>query len=322
MKPIISFVGPTAVGKTAASLVLAEAYLADGCSGVQIISADSRQVYQGLEVLTGADIPTGFEPATTPDFAYPFYQKDLVALHGISVIAPTEEWSVVHFQELALPIISLSQERDQAVIIVGGTGLYHDHLFSADPQLRVPPNPEIRNRAATLSIVELQDWLATVNPTWLAGLNNSDKNNPRRLIRALEISLQQPSQPETPEVPTAAHQYIGLSAPLETIQARIDQRVEDRFVEAVAEVAALQEQYDQLAQPVRTTMGFKELAAYASTEVDRAEVVTQWARREYQYAKRQFTWWNKRPEVSWIDTSDPGWQATVAVMTKSARLNQ
>ena len=322
MHTIISIVGKSAVGKTAAALAVAQQFLAHGIAEVHLISADSRQVYKGLEILTGADVPEGFTQDTSQDFTNSYYTNGQIHLHGVSVIEPTEQWADSHFQELAVPIISHAQTHDHGVIIVGGTGLYHDHLLSEDPQLQIPPNQVVRAKAAQLSVTELQDWLTEINPEWFAGLNNSDKNNPRRLVRAIEISLTPPEDlAQLPPV-VAEHRYLGLSASLEVLAARISRRVEQRFSAALAEVGRLAAQFSELQPPVRSTLGFKELLAYQQqAETDKQTSTTHWARREFQYAKRQFTWWKKRSQVTWVDTQKSDWADQVLAITKSARSN-
>lgn len=240
MQTVFSIVGPTATGKTQLALLLASHFLEQSNTRVHLISADSRQVYQGLEVLTGADVPDGFNLETTDEFAYPFYQKGRVLIHGISLVKPSEEWSVSHFRELALPIISRAQEKSELVIIVGGTGLYHDQLFSEDAQLDIAPNLEIRQQASRLSVLELQDWLKKVSPSKLNQLNHSDLYNPRRLVRAIEIAHSSQRRDSdvnaNPKHPPQNHLYLGVTAPLEIILEKITARVNKRFLEALGEV--------------------------------------------------------------------------------------
>jgi tRNA dimethylallyltransferase len=285
---------------------------------VHLISADSRQVYRGLEILTGADVPEEFIQKKTDLFTYPYFQNGQILLHGIGVVSPTEDWSVANFQELALPIIDAAQKADEVVILVGGTGLYHDHLFSNDPILRIAPNSDIRSEAANRSISELQEWLERINPDKFSKLNQSDRNNARRLIRAIEVASTPVRQDFQILVPEDFHHiYFGISAPIELVSEKISERVRHRFEAASKEVSQIlsrQTESDQsgesvqITKPARTSLGFAQLAAYLTDQLNREQTIELWALRETQYAKRQLTWWKKRQEINWIDIQQNNWQ--------------
>jgi len=329
---VFSIIGPTAVGKTDAAFQLADYFLGRKSDAGQLsdtgqkykrahlISADSRQVYQGLEVLTGADVPEGFIQTESPDFEYPYYEKNQLLLHGISIIKPQDEWSVAHFQQLALPIIAAAQKNNEAVILVGGTGLYHDHLFSEDPWLHVTPSTEVRSKASNLSLEELQSWLAKLNLEKFKQLNNSDLQNPRRLIRAIEISLDNPEKVQpVSQKPALNHLYLGVTAPLDLISEKIGLRVVTRFDEAKREVEIILAGDINITKPVRTTLGFSQLAAFLSEQITKEQAIEIWTLREVQYAKRQLTWWKKRPEITWIDREtreSADWQKLLAAKPK------
>lgn len=334
---VFSIIGPTAVGKTDAAFQLADYFLGrksdtgqlsdtgQKYKRVHLISVDSRQVYQGLEILTGADVPEGFVQTESPDFEYPYYEKNQLLLHGISIIKPQDEWSVAHFQQLTLPIIAAAQKNNEAVILVGGTGLYHDHLFSEDPWLHVTPSTALRSKASNLSLEELQSWLAKLNPEKFKQLNNSDLQNPRRLIRAIEISLNNPvkSNPtksqDSNKKPTLNHRYLGVTAPLDLISEKISLRVAARFDEAKREVEIILAGDINITKPVRTTLGFSQLAAFLSEQITKEQAIEIWTLREVQYAKRQLTWWKKRPEITWIDREtreSADWQKLLAAKPK------
>jgi tRNA dimethylallyltransferase len=315
MKKLLSIVGPTSVGKTAFGMWLAEQLVAaQVVEGVDVISADSRQVYKGLEILSGVDTP----PAKTSSF---------LRLFGTSLIKPDEEWSVAHFQSYAQQIIDQSLAEKRLPILIGGTGLYHEHLFNDEDTLRVPPNPELRARLEGLSLSELQASLVALDQEKFDRLNHSDVNNPRRLIRAIEVSQAQaevqPLRPSTVH-PLAAfftklpQLSLGLRDEPALILQRIQQRVLDRFANgAQAEVEALIKTYPDWSLPAFSATGVQEIRAYLEGKISAEECMDHWTLTEFQYAKRQLTWWKKRSGILWYEIGEPKWEteALQAVLT-------
>lgn len=292
---VISIVGPTAVGKTEFALSLArQAIEHQKYSGVDLISADSRQVYKDLEVVSGADVPQDLPKEIT--------------LHGVSIITPDQDWSVSHFQQYAQPIIDYALENNRVPIVVGGTGLYHDRLFETDPQLHIGPNEEVRTKAESMSVEQLQQWLQEIDVEKFAAMNNSDQSNPRRLIRAIEVALDKTAtrDPDARQArPEFAHHiYLGITDNLDSIERRIQQRVMTRFEQgAIEEVQHLIEQYPDWSLPAFSATGVKELKQFLDGEITQDQCLAAWTLREFQYAKRQLTWWRAK-SVRWYDITD------------------
>lgn len=312
MNKIFAVVGPTASGKTAFALQLASQALQPphNYSGVDLISVDSRQVYRGLEILTGADVPENFSEV---DSDLPYYKhNDLeIVLHGVSMISVNQEWSVTHFKDFATQIILHAFENNRLPILVGGTGLYHQQLFSSDEKLYVPPNEDVRRTAEKLSVSELSEWLFKVDPEALVQMTDSDVDNPRRLVRAIEKTLwtKRYFAPKSMEEnqyknPLSECEIItfGMQLPLETIQEKIMQRVCERFeLGAVAEVKKLERICENSNAPVFSTLGVPEISEFLSGELTQAECQNKWALHEFQYAKRQLTWFRKQESTTWLD---------------------
>lgn len=303
MNKIISIVGPTATGKTNFALKKAiEVLNLKENTGIDIISADSRQVYKGLEIINGADVPPGYSQIgkiwSNPG--------NTIAIHGISIIEPNQEWSLGHFQEFAQEVIRKSWQKNRYPIVVGGTGLYHDHLLDLSDKIRIKPNKKIRQKAETLSLEELQDWLNKLNPDHFQKLNNSDKNNPRRLVRAIEIAIapkSKPIQENQNYFSKTEITVIGVMDSLENIQKKIQKRVDIRFKNgAIEEVKNLYKNYNDLSDQVKTTMGVKEIRDYIDNKIDKNKCLDQWKLREFQYAKRQITWWKNAQNIRWIES--------------------
>ncbi|PIY80870.1 MAG: hypothetical protein COY80_00435 [Candidatus Pacebacteria bacterium CG_4_10_14_0_8_um_filter_42_14] len=301
-KTIISIVGETATGKTEAAFQLAESLIEKkACAGVDIISADSRQVYADIPILSGADVPDGFVKKNLPGYL-PFLEKGLVRLHGVGILAASEEWSLGQFQEFALKLIDRSEIKNRSVIIVGGTGLYHTQLFQTEDRLRVPPNTELREKAEELSVEELQVWLSQVDPARFERMNESDRANPRRLVRAIEQGFAKDSEkPDAAKIKSYNHKIIGIRRESSQLQQNIGDRVRRRFENgAIEEVEKLRKE-PSLASGIETTLGFENIGNFLDGEITADECVRSWTVNELQYAKRQRTWWRPIDKVEWAD---------------------
>lgn len=310
MNYFISVVGTTSTGKTNYAFSLADTLLLKKeVAGVVLLSADSRQVYKGLEILSGADIPGTFSRESSPELKYSFFThlEKQVFLHGQSIIDPDEEWSVAHFKKLADELIVWCDERNYVLIVVGGTGLYQSQLISKDPAVFVGPNEIIRNQSTNMTVLELQQWLQKLNNSTFEEMNNSDKNNPRRLVRAIEKSTYISSLDHagyTSPFVDKKHIIIGLERELDTIQESIKARIKDRILKgAQNEVLDIISLYVNDI-PAKSTIGFFELEQYAKDVISLQECEETWVIKELQYAKRQITWWKTHPPSVWLDSQN------------------
>jgi tRNA dimethylallyltransferase len=301
---LISILGTTATGKTKLALFLANKILQEKLAkGVTLISADSRQVYQGLEILTGADIPPNFNFKQTTKQNYRFAQHQTlpITLHGVSIIQPNEEWSVAHFRSMAINLIQQSWQENQLPIVVGGTSFYHKQLFNNDPDIYIKPNPEIRKELEKLSTKELQQKLKTLDPNKITQMNTSDSNNPRRLIRAIEVAQAKNHLSSTIKNRPIFHQpdkyfSMALQIDLKTLQEKITLRVEQRFDQgAVKEVKNLLLLSLPPSSPAMTTLGVEPISQYLQLKINKKQAIENWTLSEFQYAKRQITWLKQLP---------------------------
>ncbi len=309
----LHLLGPTAVGKTSFALEqVPELAQQLGFAGVDLISADSRHIYTELHTLTGADIPD----VDTLD--------ERVQLHGVDEISPGETWSLGRFVRLVDEVSERSWEQGRMPVVIGGTRLYQDHAYGAEPGMLVPPSEELRQRARAMDLESLQELAEELDPKRVEGMNRSDWHNPRRLIRVIEIAqARQGGQLEsyadriaTPDTEI----WLGLRRPQAELELRIEKRVRDRFEAAQVEVQQFLEEHEaQLPHPLSSALGFDELRAVVSGDLTRVEAIERWTNREQQFAREQLRWWSDDKRISWIDCGE---NAIVSIELLAAALRQ
>lgn len=274
---ITYLVGTTGTGKTKLSSLLAQKN-----RSTVVISADSRQVYQGMDIVTGKDHP-----------------KEL-KIHGIDLVQPDQNCSVSLWFDSVTPLLKRAQEAGRAVIVVGGTGFYVRALTHGIATLSVPPNPALRSSLEKLSLTHLRTKLQKLDPVKWASLNHSDQNNPRRLIRAIEVA-RAPSPPTPPRPALSRAPLVGLYySDLELQTAVIRERVTSRLKQgAVAETQSLLQKYPHDLQSF-SALGYSQIRAYLHGELTEPQLIASWVSAELKYAKRQLTFFRKQ-NVTWYD---------------------
>ena len=273
--------GQTATGKTAKALELVDKH------NGEIINFDSRQIYNKLDIITGKDKPS--------DPKYKIWLYD--------IIDPKESFSSAEYVKRAEEVIIDVINRGKTPILVGGTGYYLKHLICGVPENPVKEDWELRKQLETKTVEELQSVLEKKNKTMLDEMNNSDRNNPRRLIRRIEIadsgeSLAEVSQTETLSTRLAKAITISYLPFFHTTQdgarEKITERVERRMRDgALTEVVNLLKEGYTAADPGLNAMGYKQLIAYHNNKLTLSEAKKQWVTSEVQYAKRQKTYFRK-----------------------------
>ena len=286
MQKLIVIVGPTAVGKTALSIALAQAI------GGEIVSGDSMQVYQQLDIGTAKATPA--EQAAVPH-------------HMLDLVAPTESYSVAQFVEQARREIDAITQRGHVPILVGGTGFYVQALLGDRPLAMIDEEPDPAFEAKWDAEVvqngegKLREALQAVDPISAARILPGQI---RRLKRALLISLQS-GQPFSSLQPEPERLYdaklIGLNTDRTVLYDRINQRVDDLVKTGLLEETELVAQLPDTVT-AKKAIGYKELFPYLDGQVDlntATEALKQASRR---YAKRQLTWFNNQmPDIEWHD---------------------
>lgn len=267
--PLIVLVGETASGKTALSIELAKQF------GGEIISADSRAVYRGLDI--GTAKPTVAE-------------MDGVPHHLLDVVDPDKPFSASEFKQLALRAIDEISARGHVPFIVGGTGLYVDAVVY-DFAFRGGPNIELRKQLEQLSVEALQHILLG------KGLSlPQNERNPRHLIRAIETEGAVANRGELRPNTLMMGLTIDREILKEKLVKRVDLMVEQGFVQEVRRVS---DQYGWDV-PALQAPGYKAFRKYLAGECTLEEAKILFVRNDYRLAKRQRTWFKRDPNIQHI----------------------
>ena len=275
--------GPTASGKTAAVLELARR------TSIEVISADSRQVFRGMDV--GTSKPTAEQCRSARH-------------HGLDVVAPDQTFSAHAFVELARDAIDDIRVRGATPVLVGGTGFYIKALLAGAALSGVRPNPalraELQELHAVAGVQALVQRLRVLDPARLAGL---DAKNPRRLMRAIEIAASDAPQPDAP--PQLAATVLGIRIAPAILNELIEQRVEHMYATGLLpETQRLLDAGYGLGLPSMSGIGYAEAAAHLAGTLALSEARERTTIRTRQYARRQRTWLRHQLCVDWKPPED------------------
>ncbi len=332
--PLLVILGPTAVGKSDMAVRVAEwigANKVAGYEGAEIISADSRQVYKGLDIGTGKI--TSAEMRGIPH-------------HLLDVTDPIQRFDVVEYVKLAQEKIAQIISHNKLPIICGGTGFYIQALVDGLNLTDVPANEELRTKLSGKDAEELFDILNKINPdhaqSMRSGSRNGDDKNPRRLIRAIEIAsskgtgmegreencAQMPADVSTNErhiFQSSIHNkytplFIGINLPADELKARIYSRLLSRIKAGMITEAknlhlppetfqADDPSKDVLTQKIKAGISYERmdelgleyryLAQLLKGEITQNRFVEILTTKIWQYAKRQMTWFKRDQRIGW-----------------------
>lgn len=314
MNKLLVICGPTAVGKTALGIKLAKKFAGE------LVSADSRQVYKGMDIGTGKDLPPNSRftpinqalktPARGKNYCLGYYLFDSIPVWLLDVVKPNYWFTAadyLHCTRLALKNIL---KRKKLPILVGGTGLYIKALVEGIDAIGIPPNWELRKKLENKDLKTLQEQFKTLNPQGWKKMTPSDRKNQRRLIRAIEIAQSQTPKTINRQPSTANHLGIVLTAPYQILYPRIDSRVEKRVNQGVVtEIEELLKKgFSWNNSALGKTIGYQEFQPLFEEKESLAEVVQKWKYAEHAYARRQKTWFKKAfsSQSAWFDISQKG----------------
>ena len=275
--PVI--VGPTGIGKSHLAFRLAVEL------GAEVVVADSKQVYQRLDIATN-------KPSQEA--------RERVRYHMVDFVDPSMGFNAAEYVQGARDAIADIAERNRVQVVEGGTMLYVDALCDGFSLTGVPPNPELRAELETLELSALRDRLLAMD-----GDPGVDLQNPVRMIRAIEVLLAagpplRRLRTRTP--PPWEPVRIGLTAPLEVIDRRLDERSRQQVERGlVAETQAALDSGVPESAAVLTGIGYAEALAYIHGELTLGELPHAMARSNRRYARRQLRWWRRDPRVTWFE---------------------
>lgn len=308
MKKILVITGPTATGKTSAAIAMCKKF------NGEIVSADSRQVYRGLDIGTGKDLD---EKSKVKDqkskiqiknkkFEIKRHSIDGVPVWLLDVVSPKVQFNVSDWLDCACRVIKDIWERGKLPIVVGGTGFYIRALTSGIPSLKIAPDKKLRKRLNPLSLSKLQKELKDIAPSVWLKTNSSDQSNLRRLVRKIEIATAGKTKGKSDSFLTGTDFLsIGLSAPREKIYQKIDKRVKKRIDQGLLdEIKMLLKKGISWTDPGMNTLAYKEFRPYLEGEESLKEAIEKWRLDEHHYAKRQQTWFKKEKRINWFDITE------------------
>ena len=278
MNKVVVICGPTATGKSALAVELAKKY------NGEVISADSRQVYTGLDI--GSAKITESEMDGIPHYL-------------IDVVRPNEYFSVADFQKLAQAKINDIHSRGKLPIICGGTGMYIDTLIYGTSFPEVPINKSLRSELGNLTSEELYTKLQMIDPERASEI---DPHNSVRLIRAIEIATTLGSVPKiTAENPQYETLWIGLDIPKEELEGKIKKRILDRIPALFEEINNLHLSGVSFERLESFGLEYRYGSYYVQGKITLEEFKDLLATKTWQYAKRQMTWFKRNKNIHWCN---------------------
>lgn len=287
---MITILGPTATGKT--KLAAGLAYLHDG----EIISADSRQVYKGMDIGTGKDLED-------------YYVNDrTIPYHLIDIAEPGEEYNVYAFQQDFIRAYQQITAKEKLPFLCGGTGMYLEAVLKGYKLIEVPENHSLRQQFLHKSDEELQSLLLELRKS---PHNTTDLNERNRIIRAIEIETYYQEHPEKPHgFPEIQHVILGIQFERAELRKRITERLKARLEDGL-----LEEVHYLLSAGLKPEqlkfygLEYRYVTEYVNGEIDYNTMFTNLNTAIHQFAKKQVTWFRRMQRngfnIHWIDGEQP-----------------
>lgn len=297
---LIAVVGPTASGKTGLGIESAQMV------GGEVISVDSRQIYKGMDIGT-AKVQGEWKAQNSIRSLFAGGKALIVegvAHWGIDLVEPDADYSVVDFKKYAERKIKEIVKRKRIPVLVGGTGLWIQALIDNYDLTQTAADHVLRAQLEKRSTANLFTEYKRLDPE---GAELIDKDNPRRLVRALEVTkiTGKPFfQQQTKGEPKYDVLQIGLQVAREVLNERINTRVDEMIANGlVNEVRMLQQKYGCDIDAM-TGIGYRQICAFLIGRASLEEAVEEIKKATRQYAKRQMTWFKRDPRIVWFQTKE------------------
>ncbi|MBD3244989.1 MAG: tRNA (adenosine(37)-N6)-dimethylallyltransferase MiaA [Candidatus Moranbacteria bacterium] len=276
-KKIIAIVGPTSCSKTKIAINLAKKF------NGEIVGADSRQIYKGLDIGTGKDLEE------YGDLPY----------HLIDIVKPDYRYSLAQYQNRAYKAIDSILKKQKIPFLVGGSGLYLNSVLNGISLPKAKPNQKLRKKLQNMQDKERIKLLKSYNPP-----RNFDFNNPRRVIRAIEICIQTGSKIfkiANKNQPRYNSLVLGKTFPINQIRERIKKRVDKWMNQGlVQEVKELKDNGLSWQRLDEIGLEYRYVSYYLQGKIDYKTLIDKLIIATGQYAKRQITWFKKDKRIIWI----------------------
>jgi tRNA dimethylallyltransferase len=288
-KNLIVILGPTASGKTQLAAQLA--YDLQG----EIISADSRQVYKGMDIGTGKDLKQYL------------INGRKIPCHLIDIIGPQSEFSLFEFQNRFYKIFTQLSREKIMPIMVGGTGLYLESVLTGYNMPEAPPDEELRKKLSLNSKKQLQEILQALKPLLH---NKTDLDDPKRLIRAIEIerarAMKGEEQQEKPDIDAVV---LGISWERSALRQRITSRLKERLAQGMMEEVKNLHSVGLTWEKLESFgLEYRFISQYLQNKITFDEMINKLNISIHQFAKRQETWFRRMEKrgivINWIPANN------------------
>ncbi|OGY26977.1 MAG: tRNA (adenosine(37)-N6)-dimethylallyltransferase MiaA [Candidatus Woykebacteria bacterium RBG_16_43_9] len=307
MKKLLVIVGPTGTGKTDLALELAKKL--DG----EIVSADSRQIYIGMDVGTGK-IPGNAKLRIKSEELKKEKGRwivDGVPIHLYDIITPVKTFSVAAYQQLAYDRIAEIHKKNKLPILVGGTGLYIRAVVEGLKIPKAAPNKKLRKHLESKPIQSLIRELEQVDPETVEKI---DKSNQRRVVRALEV-YHQTGEPFSKlqgkfKVGFDALK-IGLTSDRGYLYARVDSRIDTWIKTGFIEEVKILLDKDYKETTALKALGYQQISMYLEGKISLEEAIQRTKFGLHNYIRRQLTWFRKETGIFWFDIANPAFKQQI-----------
>lgn len=294
LKPVVVIAGPTGIGKTALALGLAE-NLRSG-TPVEVVSADSRQIYRHMDI--GTAKPTPAERAAVPH-------------HLIDIVDPDETLTMAAYQRLAYAAIDDIHRRGGLPLLVGGAGQYITAVLEGWAAPEIPPDPALRAQLEAMARergpAALVERLRALDPL---SAERIDPKNLRRIIRALEVCMLsgRPFSAQRDRLPPPYRALeVGLTMDRELLYTRLDARIDHMMERGLLdEVSALARRGCAWTLPSMSGLGYAQLGAFLRGEMTLDDAVVAIKRDTRGFVRRQYTWFRRHGQLIWLDVARAG----------------